>query len=116
MASPDCLFCKIVAEQIPATRVYADERITAFRDINPQARVHLLVIPNEHIADTEALEPQHDGLVGALIRVARDLARQEGVAESGYRMLFNTGPDSLNTVPHLHLHLIGGRQMGWPPG
>jgi histidine triad (HIT) family protein len=116
MGSPDCLFCKIVAGEIPATRVHADERITAFRDIDPQARVHVLVIPNEHIADTEALEPQHEQLVGAMVRTAAQLARQEGVAESGYRLVLNTGPDSLNSVPHLHLHLIGGRKMGWPPG
>ena len=113
---PECIFCKIVGGQIPASIVLQNELVTAFRDVNPQMPVHVLVVPNQHIANTEALEPEHDPLVGAMVRAARDMARQEGVAERGYRLVFNTGPDANNTVPHLHLHLLGGRPMTWPPG
>ncbi len=112
----DCLFCKIVAGEVRGDVVYRDEQATAFRDINPQMPVHVLVVPNRHISNTEELEPQHDQVVGALIRTAREVARQEGVAESGYRLVVNTGRDALNSVPHLHVHLLGGRRMGWPPG
>jgi len=115
-SDPDCIFCKIVGGQIPATVVFRDETATAFRDINPQAPVHVLVIPNDHVANTEELEPAHDGLVGRLVRVARDIAHQEGLGERGYRLVFNTGTDANNTVPHLHLHLLGGRTFSWPPG
>jgi histidine triad (HIT) family protein len=113
---PDCIFCKIVAKQIPSTLVYEDDQVTAFRDINPQMPVHVLVVPNQHVADTEGLGQEHDAVVGHLVRAAQEVARREGVAESGYRLVINTGADSLNTVPHLHMHLLGGRKMGWPPG
>ena len=113
---PDCIFCKIVAKQIPSNQVYADDQVTAFRDVNPQMPVHVLVVPNQHVANTEELGQDHDALVGRLVRTAQEVARREGVAESGYRLVINTGPDSLNTVPHLHMHLLGGRKMGWPPG
>jgi len=113
---PDCLFCKIVAGQMPATIVYRDDQVTVFRDINPQLPTHVLVIPNQHVANTEALEPEHDALVGAVVRAARQVARLEGLTERGYRLVINTGPDALNSVPHLHMHLLGGRAMGWPPG
>jgi histidine triad (HIT) family protein len=113
---PDCLFCKIVGGQIPATIVHRAERVTVFRDINPQAPTHVLIVPNQHVAGTEVLEPQHDALVGELVRTARELARQEGLSERGYRLVINTGPDAQNSVPHLHVHLLGGRAMGWPPG
>jgi histidine triad (HIT) family protein len=113
---PECIFCKIVGGQIPASIVLQNELVTAFRDINPQMPVHMLVVPNQHIADTEALEPEHDLLMGALVRAAREIARTEGVAERGYRLVFNTGRDANNTVPHLHLHVLGGREMSWPPG
>jgi histidine triad (HIT) family protein len=113
---PDCIFCKIVAKQIPATIVLQDDDVTAFRDVNPQMPVHVLIVPNQHIANTEALEPRHDAAVGAVVRAARDVARLEGVAASGYRLVFNTGRDANNVVPHLHMHLLGGRPMGWPPG
>ena len=88
--------------------------MTAFRDINPQMPLHVLVVPNQHIADTEALEPEHDALVGAMVRAAQQIARQEGVSARGYRLVFNTGRDANNTVPHLHLHVLGGRPMSWP--
>jgi histidine triad (HIT) family protein len=113
---PECIFCKIVGGQVPASIVLQEEQVTAFRDVNPQMPLHVLVVPNRHIADTEALEPEHDALVGAVVRAARAVARQEGVAERGYRLVFNTGPDALNTVPHLHVHVLGGRPMSWPPG
>jgi len=118
MNSPtsDCLFCRIVAKEIPASIVYADDAVTVFRDIEPQMPTHVLIIPNQHVANTEALEPEHDALVGRLLRTARQVARQEGIAESGYRLVVNTGPDALNSVPHLHVHLLGGRAMTWPPG
>jgi histidine triad (HIT) family protein len=113
---PDCIFCKIVGLQIPATIVFKNDLVTAFRDVNPQMPTHVVVVPNEHIANTEALEPESDAIVGAVVRAARDIARQEGIAERGYRLVFNTGRDASNTVPHLHLHLLGGRAMAWPPG
>jgi histidine triad (HIT) family protein len=113
---PNCLFCKIVARQIPATIVYGDEQVTVFRDINPQMATHVLVVPNRHIADTQALTPDDDVLIGSVVRAAQAVAQQEGLAERGYRLVFNTGPDALNSVPHLHMHLLGGRTMGWPPG
>jgi histidine triad (HIT) family protein len=113
---PECIFCRIVAREIPATLVYEDAQVTGFRDLNPQAPLHVLLIPNYHVANTETLEPEHDALVGAVLRAARDVARREGVADSGYRMVVNTGRDANNTVAHLHVHLLGGRRLGWPPG
>jgi histidine triad (HIT) family protein len=113
---PDCIFCKIVGGQIPANIVLKNDQVTAFRDINPQMPLHALVVPNQHITDTEALLPEHDALVGGVVRAGSQVARQEGVAERGYRLVFNTGRDANNTVPHLHLHVLGGRPMTWPPG
>ncbi|MGI9145638.1 MAG: histidine triad nucleotide-binding protein [Chloroflexota bacterium] len=113
---PECIFCKIVGGQIGASIVLRTELVTAFRDISPQMPVHVLVVPNRHIANTEALEAEHDGLVGAMVRAARDVAGAEGLGARGYRLVFNTGPDANNSVPHLHLHLLGGRPMSWPPG
>src|ERR1700694_5303111 len=110
---PECIFCKIVAGEIPASIVFRSDTVTAFRDINPQMPLHVLVVPNQHIADTEALEPAHDALVGATVRAAQRIARDEGVATRGYRLVFNTGPDANNSVPHLHLHLLAGRPMHW---
>jgi histidine triad (HIT) family protein len=113
---PDCVFCKVVTKEMPGNVVYQDEQVTAFRDLNPQMPVHVLIVPNTHVANTEELEPQHDAAVGAVIRAAREVAKREGVAESGYRLVVNTGRDAHNVVPHLHVHLVGGRAMGWPPG
>jgi histidine triad (HIT) family protein len=112
----ECIFCKIVVGDIPADRVFFNDYVTAFRDLNPQAPVHVLIVPNTHIDNTEALESQHDLSVGALMRSAREVARITGVNESGYRLVVNTGSDANNTVAHLHVHLLGGRQLGWPPG
>jgi histidine triad (HIT) family protein len=90
--------------------------LTAFRDINPQAPVHVLLVPNEHVDSTNELSKAHDSLVGRLVRTAAELARSEGIAQSGYRLLTNCGPHGGQLVKHLHFHLIGGREMGWPPG
>ena len=113
---PDCLFCKIVAGEIPANVVLKNDQVTVFRDINPQMPTHVLMVPNRHIADAEALSPADDAIVGTLVRTAQEVARQEGLTECGYRLVVNTWPDALNSVPHLHIHLLGGRSMGWPPG
>jgi histidine triad (HIT) family protein len=110
------LFCKIVAGEIPATFVHRTDTVSVFRDINPQMPTHVLLVPNAHIPDTEALSLETDALVGTLVRTAQAVARLEGLSERGYRLVFNTGPDALNSVPHLHMHLLGGRAMGWTPG
>ncbi len=112
---PNCLFCKIVAGAIPAKRVYEDDQALAFADIHPQAPVHLLVIPKDHIASHAHGEAEHTALFGHLMAVVGELARREHL-ENGYRIVVNTGPDGGQTVNHLHLHLLGGRQMSWPPG
>lgn len=112
----DCLFCKIVAGDIPATKVLETDGSLAFRDLNPQAPTHLLVIPKQHVTHAGELTTQHGDLLGELFETAAKVAEQEGVAEAGYRLVFNVGEDSGNSVPHLHLHVIGGRRMSWPPG
>ena len=104
----DCLFCKIVAGGIPATIVYSDENVVAFRDISPQAPVHVLVIPRVHYANAADLAVADPALVGALVSGARSVAASEGIETAGYRLIFNTGPDSGQTVFHAHLHLLGG--------
>lgn len=112
----DCIFCGIAAGTIPADVVYRDEQLTAFRDLDPQAPIHILVIPNAHIASTNDLGEQHAELLGRLLLGAASVARDLGVAEGGYRVVINTGRDGNQTVPHLHLHVVGGRRLGWPPG
>jgi histidine triad (HIT) family protein len=116
VSATDCLFCKVASGEIPATLVHEDDRLVAFRDIGPQAPVHILVIPREHIASLEAAADDHEDLLGAMLLVARDLARAEGIAEDGYRTVLNVGADGGQTVLHIHLHLIGGRALDWPPG
>jgi len=116
VSDPDCIFCKIAAEEIPADVVYTDDQVVAFRDISPQAPTHILVIPREHIATVNDLSEDHASMVGRLTLVAKDLAEEDGLAESGYRLVLNTGPDGGQAVFHIHLHLFGGRPMGWPPG
>ncbi len=111
-----CLFCRIIAREIPASIVYEDERIIAFNDINPQASTHVLVVPKRHIATLNDLQEADDALVGELVRRAASIARERGVDAAGYRTLFNTNREAGQTVFHIHLHLIGGRSLGWPPG
>jgi histidine triad (HIT) family protein len=115
----DCLFCKIRDGQIPSKRVWEDDRCFAFEDINPQAPTHVLVVPRQHVAtlnDLPALGAEGEGLVGHLVSVASQIAAQRGHAAPGYRVVMNTNAGAGQTVFHLHLHLLGGRQLGWPPG
>jgi histidine triad (HIT) family protein len=112
----DCLFCKIIAGDIPADRLFENERILAFRDLNPQAPTHILIIPKLHIPTLNDLQPEHSELIGELIRIASELAKKEGIAEAGYRTGFNCNDAGGQTVYHIHLHLLGGRTFGWPPG
>lgn len=112
----DCLFCKIARREIPATLVYEDERIVAFNDINPQAPTHVLIVPRRHIATLNELSTEDDQLVGELVRKAAVIASDRGLSTGGYRMVFNTNRDAGQTVFHIHLHLLGGRAMKWPPG
>jgi histidine triad (HIT) family protein len=114
--SADCLFCKIIDKQIPANIVFEDDRAIAFRDINPQAPTHVLIVPRRHIPTLNDLTDGDAPLVGHLHLIAAQLASAEGIAGAGYRVLFNTGRGAGQTVWHIHLHLIGGRALGWPPG
>lgn len=110
----DCIFCRIVAGSIPAALVAQNEHALAFRDLHPQAPVHVLVIPRRHVASlADAADPAE---LGALLALAAEVARTEGVAEAGYRVVTNVGANGGQTVPHLHLHVLGGRSMTWPPG
>ena len=109
-----CLFCRIVRREIPATIIAETDDCVAFRDINPQAPVHVLVIPRRHVASLNDANDAH--LVGRLAIVAAEIARKEGIADSGYRAVLNTNADAGQTVFHIHLHLLGGRRLGWPPG
>ena len=113
---PDCLFCRILAGEVPSTEVLSTEDTYAFRDINPQAPTHVLVIPREHITDASEIRPGHGEVLAAVYATANAVARAEGIADRGYRLVFNVGDDSGNSVPHLHLHVLGGRKLGWPPG
>jgi len=112
----DCLFCRIVAGQIPATIVYQNDDVVAFRDITPQAPAHVLVVPRRHVASLNDLGPDDDALVGQMVRAAAAIAKDQGHADRGYRTVFNCNADAGQTVFHIHLHLLGGRKMAWPPG
>lgn len=107
----DCIFCRIIAGDIPGDFVYTDEEMVAFRDINPVASTHILVVPREHIESVPYLRPQHEGLVGRMVLRAKVLAEEEGLASRGYRLVVNNGPEGGQVVPHLHMHLIGGRRL-----
>lgn len=113
---PDCLFCKIAAGEVPSTRVDESERTLAFRDINPQAPIHVLVIPKSHYPDLASLASAGDGVLAELISQAHKVALSEGIAGTGYRVVFNTGSQAGQTVEHAHAHVLGGRAMTWPPG
>lgn len=112
----DCLFCKIIRREAPAAIVFQDDQLTAFRDIRPAGPTHLLIVPNKHIASVNEISREDEVLVGRLFSLARELAAQEGISGSGYRMITNTGPDAGQAVFHLHFHLIGGQRMRYPMG
>lgn len=112
----DCLFCKIINGDIPSTKVYEDELVYAFRDIEPQAPTHILIIPKEHIASANELTEENASVVGHVFAVAAKIAKEEGIAEGGYRIVNNCGEDGGQTVKHLHFHMLGGRSLAWPPG
>jgi histidine triad (HIT) family protein len=111
-----CLFCRIIAGEIPGTFLHQDDRLVVLQDINPQAPLHALVIPRQHIATLNDLSAEDDGLVGEMVRRAALVAREKGVAEGGYRAVLNCNREAGQTVFHIHLHVIGGRPMAWPPG
>lgn len=112
----ECIFCRIVRGQIPSRKVWDDEEIVAFEDVSPKAPTHVLLVPRKHVATVNDLTAADDALVGRMHRVAADLARQRGMAERGYRLVMNCNAGAGQTVFHLHLHLLGGRDLGWPPG
>jgi len=107
----ECLFCHIVAGEIPSDIIYQDNEFLAFRDINPQAPKHIIIIPKTHITSLSELTEQQQGLIGRLVILARDIAEKEGIAQRGYRLAINCGPEGGQVIPHLHLHLIGGRRL-----
>ena len=112
----DCIFCKILRREIPSQIVFEDNETVAFTDVSPQAPTHILVIPRKHIGSLHDCSPEDERLLGHTLQVARDLAAAKGLHRSGYRIVLNTGADGGQTVLHLHLHLLGGRRMSWPPG
>ena len=112
----DCLFCKIIERKIPASIVFEDQRVLAFNDINPQAPTHVLVIPKRHIETLNEIGTEDDQIVGELVRRAAIIAKERGISESGFRAVFNTNAGAGQSVFHIHLHLLGGRPMHWPPG
>ena len=112
----DCLFCRLVAGDIPAKIVFKDEHLVAFQDINPQAPMHVLIVPRRHVATLNDLSDADDALVGEMVRRAASIAGEQGYAGRGYRTVFNCNADAGQTVFHIHLHVLGGRQMKWPPG
>ncbi len=111
-----CVFCRIVSGEAAAEILYQDDLVTAFRDTHPQAPTHILIVPNRHIRAVAALNPEEAELMSRMIIVANHLASQEGIAQSGYRLVINNGPQAGQSIYHLHLHLLGGRRMSWPPG
>ena len=112
----DCIFCKIIKGDIPSTIVFRDEQVTAFRDLNPAAPTHILLVPNKHIDSVNMLTNEDEQLIGHLFTTAKQLAAQEGIAEGGYRLIINTNADAGQTVFHIHLHLLGGAPMKHPMG
>lgn len=112
----DCLFCKIAAGEIPSTKVYEDEFVYAFRDIDPQAPTHVLVIPKKHIKSVMEIEDEDNELIFRIFVAIKKVAKLEGIDENGFRVVSNIGKDGLQSVEHLHFHVIGGRSMQWPPG
>jgi histidine triad (HIT) family protein len=111
-----CLFCRIVAGEIPSKRVYEDEELFAFEDIKPEAPTHVLIIPKRHVATLNDMQPSDDAVLGAMVRRASLIAKERGLDAAGYRTVINTNGNAGQTVFHIHLHLLGGRRFGWPPG
>lgn len=116
MTDPRCLFCRIAAGEVRSDVLHRDERLLAFRDVSPQAPFHALVIPLEHIATLDDLREEQRELIGEILLCATRLAREEGLPERGYRLVWNCGPDAGQSVFHVHLHVLGGRRLSWPPG
>ncbi|MBA3439439.1 MAG: histidine triad nucleotide-binding protein [Pyrinomonadaceae bacterium] len=116
MVEQDCIFCRIASGDIPAGRVYEDDQCIAFRDTNPQAPVHLLVIPREHVESLDDVGLKDEPMLGHLMRIASRIANDQGLAENGYRTVINTGASAGQSVFHLHVHVLGGRPLSWPPG
>lgn len=112
----DCLFCRIVNKTVPSRQLYEDDRCLAFEDINPQARVHILVIPKRHLSSLADVQESDGPLIGHLMMICAKMAKERGIEESGYRVVANTGAEAGQTVFHLHFHVLGGRVFGWPPG
>lgn len=112
----DCLFCKIVSREIPCDKIYENDKLIAFRDIDPKAPTHILVIPKKHISSINELEISDQNLAGEILLAAKEIARIENIESSGYRTIFNTNNDGGQTVYHIHMHVMGGRQLHWPPG
>ena len=114
--SSDCLFCRIIAGELPSSQVYSDESVVAIRDISPQAPTHILLLARKHIASVADLSKADHDLIGRIFAAAAELAKREGIAEGGYRLVVNNGRDGGQPVDHLHVHMLGGRRMAWPPG
>ncbi|MDA8106722.1 MAG: histidine triad nucleotide-binding protein [Nitrospiraceae bacterium] len=112
----DCLFCRIIAKKTPAKIIYDEEDVTAFEDVNPQAPVHTLIVPKKHLSTTLDIMEEDNELIGRLFMVANRVAMEKGIAERGFRLVMNTNPEAGQSVYHIHLHLLGGRPMHWPPG
>ena len=114
--SEECIFCRIAAGEVPATVVHEDELVVAFRDLNAQAPTHILLIPRKHIASLNAVSQEDEATLGHIVGVAVRVAESEGLADRGYRLVVNCGPEAGQSVDHVHFHLLGGRALGWPPG
>ena len=114
--SDACLFCRIVRGEIPAKVAAEDDLVFAFHDVDPKAPTHILIVPREHIASVDAMSAEHDMVLGRMVQVAQRLAREAGADAAGYRLVFNHGPDAGQSVAHVHLHLLAGRKLTWPPG
>ncbi|MGC8627095.1 MAG: histidine triad nucleotide-binding protein [Acidimicrobiales bacterium] len=113
---PSCIFCRVVAGEVPSTGEYSSGLVYAFADLHPVAPVHVLVVPRQHIADASKVTLEHGAMLVEMLEAARAVAEHHGISESGYRLVFNVGADSGAEVPHLHMHVLGGRRLGWPPG
>ena len=112
----ECIFCEIIKGEIPCEKIYEDERILSFRDLNPEAPVHVLIIPKKHIGSLNEIEEEDSAIMGDIVTAARKIALKLGVAENGYRLVTNCGDHGGQTVAHIHFHLLGGRKLNWPPG